>query len=255
MFDSLADADRLLEASDCDIIKDQKKVKVGRVSLNREESKIVYIKRYNAFSLRYRLQSILACSGAERSLRGAAILSAIGVLTARPVAVIEHRNARMLVKSFYVSEEVKGGKTADAFWREDLKQFTGLAGFRHRRDFLRKLAALFSRLHEHNVYHNDLKDANIIVAPSSDNAPGSLYLLDLEGVRRYARLSRGRHLKNLVQLNRTFGRYLRRSELLYFLRCYLSRNIYRRGAMKAWAKDVVKHSVRLDRIKNSDHGR
>ena len=250
MLDSLTDADRLLDTSDCDIVKDQKKVKVGRVSLNWGEVKVVYIKRYNAFSLRYRLQSIIACSGAERSLRGAALLSAIGVPIARPVAVIEHRNAGMLVKSFYVSDEVKGGKTADAFWREDLKKITGVEGVRCRRRFLRKLAELFSRLHEHHVYHNDLKDANIIVAPGSDNAPGSLYLLDLEGVRRYARLSRGRHVKNLVQLNRTLGRYLRRSELLFFLHCYLSGNTDGRGGIKAWAKDILKRSERLDRIKN-----
>ncbi|MDH3444043.1 MAG: lipopolysaccharide kinase InaA family protein [Deltaproteobacteria bacterium] len=256
MLELLADADRLLEGSNCHVIKDQRKIKVGRVPIDWGERKaVVYIKRYNAFSFRYRLQSIISCSGAERSLRGAAILSAIGVNTARPVAVIEHRIGCMLVKSFYMSDEIRDGKTADAFWRENLKKVKGALGLRCRRLFLKQLAELFSRLHAHNVYHNDLKDANIIVAPNAEELPDSLYLLDLEGVKRYGRLSRSRQIKNLVQLNRTFGRYLRRSELLYFLSCYLAPNIVERQAAREWAGDIVKRSIRLDRIKKSDHGR
>ena len=112
MIDLMADPDRLFERSDCVIIKDQRKIKVGRAPLEWSGKKIVvYIKRYNAFSLRYRLQSIFASSGAEKSLRGAAALSAIGIATARPVAAIEQRTAGMLLKSFYVSEEIKNGKT------------------------------------------------------------------------------------------------------------------------------------------------
>lgn len=250
LIELMADADRLLERADCVLIKDQRKIKVGRVPIEWDGKKlVVYIKRYNAFSLRYRLQSVFVCSGAENSLRGAAILSAIGVPTALPVAAIEHRRGGMLVKSFFVSEEIENGKTADAFWREDLVKFKGSAGFRYRRAFLKQLAELFSRLHSHNVYHNDLKDANIMVRPSAEDPPGSFYLLDLEGVRRYSRLRRSRHLKNLVQLNRTFGRYPRKSELLYFLRCYLSGHSSARQATKQWVEDIVKHSVRLDRIK------
>lgn len=252
----LADADRLLDDSKCHIIKDQRKIKVGRVTLDwGEKNAVVYIKRYNAFSLRYRVQSIIACSGAERSLRGARVLSAIGVPTARPVAAVEHRRGLMLVKSFYVSDEIRGGKTADAYWRENLIKCKGAAGFRLRRDFLKQLADLFARLHAHDVYHNDLKDANIIVAPNTEGTAGSLFLLDLEGVRRYVRLTRSRHIKNLVQLNRTFGRYLRRSELMYFLSRYLSGRSGDRHAIKQWAGTIVNHSTRLDRIKNSDDGR
>ena len=250
MIELMADPDRLLERSDCVVIKDQKKIKVGRVPLEWDGKKlVVYIKRYNAFSLRYRLQSVFVCSGAENSLRGAAILSAVGIATAPPVAAVEHRTAGMLSKSFYVSQEIEEGKTADSYWREDLTNFKGSPGFRCRRAFLKRLAELFSRLHTHNVYHNDLKDANIMVAPSTEELPGSLYLLDLEGVRRHAQLGRSRRIKNLVQLNRTFGRYLRKSEILYFLSCYLSGHIGDRGAAKRWVEDIVKYSARLDRIK------
>jgi hypothetical protein len=252
----MSDADRLLERSDCVLIKDQKKIKVGRVPLEWDGKKLgVYIKRYNAFSLRYRFQSIFVCSGAENALRGAATLSAIGVPSAHPVAAIEHRRGGMLAKSFFVSEEIAGGKTADAYWRQDLMKLEGRAGFRRRRAFLKKLSELFARLHAHHVYHNDLKDANIIVAPEKENTSDPFCLLDLEGVRRVPRLSRGRQVKNLVQLNRTFGRYLRRTELIYFLDRYLSKRVTDRPSKKRWLEEILKRSARLDRIKNPAYGR
>jgi hypothetical protein len=251
MVELLADADALLHASDCVIIKDQKKITVGRVPLEWQGGRrYIYIKRYNAFSLRYRLQSILVSSAAEKALRGAAILSAIGIPTAHAIAATEERRRGMLIKSFFISEEIGGGKTADTYWREDAGSLPGALGFHCRRRFLKELAGLFSRLHAHGVYHNDLKDANIMAVPDANEAPPSLWLLDVDGVRRYPVLSRSRQIKNLVQLNRTFGRYLRRTELLYFLDCYLSARGANRQTKKGWAGDVFKLSSRLDQVKN-----
>jgi hypothetical protein len=252
MVELMSEADRLFDRPDCAIIKDQKKIKVARVPLEYDgRSLIVYIKRYNAFSLRYRLQSIFVCSGAERSLRAAAILSSAGVATALPIAAVEHRAAGMLRKSFYVSEEIPEGKTADAYWRKELMRLEGPTGFRRRRAFLDKLSELFARLHAHNVYHNDLKDANIVVASRTGDQNDPFRVLDLEGVRRVTRISRSRQLKNLVQLNRTFGRYLRRTELVYFLERYLTRRVIDRHSRKRWVEGVLRRSARLDRIKKA----
>lgn len=255
MIDLMADPDRLFERSDCVIIKDQRKIKVGRAPLEWGGKKIVvYIKRFNAFSIRYRLQSIFACSGAEKSLRGAAALSAIGIATARPVAAIEKRTAGMLLKSFYVSEEIKDGKTADAYWTEKLATLPAPSGGQRRRRFLQDLARLFSRLHDHDVYHNDLKDANILIASQRD-AQEVFFLLDLDGVRRNVRLNRSRRIKNLVQLNRTLGKLLKQSERWYFLTSYLSGEAVDRRTKKRWAAAIHRQSVRLDKIKSIDHGR
>jgi hypothetical protein len=251
MIERIADPDRLLERSDCLVIKDQKKIKVGRLPLEVDGKKlVVYIKRYNAFSLRYRLQSLFVCSGAESSLRGAAILSAAGIATAPPVAAVEHRSAGMLFKSFYISEEIEEGKTADAYWREKIQPLHGPPGAQRRRRFLQDLAGLFSSLHDGDVYHNDLKDANIVIGPRQ-----AFSLLDLEGVRRDPCLSRSRRIKNLVQLNRTLGRYLKRSERWYFLTCYLKPAGLDRLARKRWARDVYAQSARLDKSKRIDNGR
>jgi hypothetical protein len=91
------------------------------------------------------------------------------------------------------------------------------------------------------------------VAPHPGAPEESFALLDLEGVRPEVRLSRSRRVKNLVQLNRTLGKYLKQSERWYFLTCYLAAEGADRETKKRWAADIYRQSIRLDRIKSTDH--
>jgi hypothetical protein len=76
------DPDHFFDLPGCEIIKDQKKIKVARIKIEIQgDMKTVYVKRYNAFSWRYRLGSLFQSSGALKSLNGAAILSESGILT------------------------------------------------------------------------------------------------------------------------------------------------------------------------------
>lgn len=246
----LADADRLFEGPGCKIIKDQRKIKVARIRINLGgEARTLYLKRYNAFSWRVLFGSLFRDSGAVRALRGAAILLEARIATAKPVAVVESRCWGMVTKSFFFTEEIEGGKTADAYWREDLSKLEGQNGFRRRRSFLRSLAALFRSLHGRQVYHGDLKDANILAVEGRQNRADCFFLLDLEGIRPCHRLSQRRRLKNLVQLNRTLGRYLRRTDKICFLKEYLGREFDARREKRLWAGKIYRRSTRLDRQK------
>ena len=247
LLEQIADCDHLLARPECQIIKDQKKIKVGRLSLalmGKQYS--LYIKRYNAFSLRYRFGSLLCASGAVRSLRGAALLQSAGIRAIRPVAAVESRVKGALTKSFFVTEEICGGKTADAYWREDLAASRLASVWKRQRNFLGGLASLFRSLHAADIYHNDLKDANILTVSGPEDLSQSFFLLDLEGIKRYARLSWKRRTKNLVQLNRTLGRYVSRSAKLYFLKCYLGATFANRPQTKRLIQTILTESYRLD---------
>lgn len=248
--DRLADADSFFADSGCHIVKDQRKIKVGRLTVAiAGQPRTIYVKRYNAFSLRYKLLSRFSRSGAFRALQGAAILRAAEIPTAVPVAAVEHRRGGVLSKSFFIAHEIRGGKTADAYWRDELTGALDRAGFKSRQRFLAKLAALFASLHAEQIYHNDLKDANILVAGDQSGNDFQLFLLDLEGIKRYRSLSQKRRVKNLVQLNRTLGRYLRASEKLYFLKSYLGSGFAARPARRRWIDRVANESQRLDALK------
>jgi hypothetical protein len=249
--DSLAVADLWFEDSKCQIVKDEKKTKVGRLTVRiGDKEHLLYLKQFNSFSLRYRLLSLFASSRAFRSLRGAAILRDAGISTVIPVAAVENRAWGMLTNSFFISEEIGGGTTTDAYWVRELRPLGGREGKDRRRGFLRDLARLFRSLHTEHIYHNDLKDANILAA--RDKATGSVafFLLDLDGVKRYSRLSKRRRLKNLVQLHRTLGRHMRRPEKLYFLKTYLGSGSGDRMLKRHLSSNVLRQTHRVDLLKS-----
>lgn len=244
----LADPDLLFLDPKCEIIKDQRKIKVGRIALELGgKSRRVYLKRYNAFSWRYRLLSLLMRSAATNSWFGAGMLMGAGFQTGFPIAAVEYRSWGMLTKSFYLSEEIPEGKTADVHWQEELLPLKGREGYRRRRAFLRRLADLFHGLHQARLYHNDLKDANIIVSPGDGREPERFCLLDLEGLRSQGFPNRRRRVKNVVQLHRTMGRLLRQTEKLYWLKVYLGAVFYDREDKRKWIKRILAESARGDR--------
>jgi len=248
--DRLTDVDQLLCEPRCQIIKDQRKIKVGRITIEiAGAQRTIYIKRYNAFSLRYQLASPFMRSGAFRALRGAAILREIAISTAKPVAAVEDRIYGVLTKSFFISEEIVGGETADAYWRNELQPLHGQAGIDQRSRFLVALARLFNALHARYIYHNDLKDANILAVADHAERSVSFFLLDLEGVKRYALLSEKRRVKNLVQLNRTLGRYISAADKLAFMKNYLGPSFGRRKLRRRLIEKVLRKSNRLDAMK------
>ena len=246
-----ADPDHFFHLAGGEIIKDQRKIKVARLKLEIQgEAKTVYLKRYNAFSWRYRFGSIFQSSGAVRSLRGAVILSESGIPTVRPLAAVDSRSWGMLNGSFFLSEEIENGKTADAYWREELLTMKGKEGIRRRKRFVGAIGELFRSLHQRGVYHNDLKDANILVRPDFSGSAEQFYLLDLEGIRRYRKLNRRRQIKNLVQINRTLGKYLRVTDKLRFLERYLGPSFSNRIDKRDWVASVRRQSDRSDRLQN-----
>lgn len=249
--DVLADLDRLFERTTCRVIKDQRKIKVGRITIKiAGEERALYVKRYNAFSLRYRIFSLIGPSGAVRSLRGACVLAEAGIPTAAPLAAVEERFFGMLEKSFFVSEEIAGGRTADAYWAEQLADCSGAQGFRRRRTFLQLLASLFRTLHGGEIYHNDLKDANIIAVASSNDGAVKFCLLDLDGVQRCRRLGHRRRVKNIVQIYRTLGTHLSRSQQLFFLKCYLSASYDDGERKRDLIRIILKRARRIDAVKS-----
>jgi serine/threonine protein kinase len=245
--DILRDADQLFANPDCQIIKDQKKIKVGRLAVTvAGRRQMLFIKRYNAYALRRRFVSPFVQSGAFRALGGASILNAAEIPSATPVAAVEHRNRLAIVKSFFITEELIGGKTVDTYWQENLSASAGPAIACRRRGFLSQLGKLFRALHDEQIYHNDLKDANILAVPDDHAGGVKLFLLDLEGVKRYGKLVSGRKLKNLVQINRTLGRYLRHPDKLVFLKAYMNQSFRDRNVRRRLVRSVLRESARID---------
>jgi hypothetical protein len=229
--------------SRCRLIKNERKIRVGFMPMRiGGELKSVYVKQHNSLTLGHRLATLFAPSAAMRSLAGALTLLKAGYHTASPVAAVEYRRHGVLIKSLYFAEEIGGAKTVDGFWRENLAPLMGRGAFRRRRAFLRALAYLLRSLHRQRIYHNDLKASNILIRNERAATEGLFSLIDLQGLKRCLYVSRRRRIKNLAQLGRTLGRYLTRSEKLFFLRTYNDTLMARRGCKRHFVSAILEET-------------
>ena len=234
------DPDRLLTAVECQIVKLQPKVIVGRTATS---IGTLYVKRYNVHAWRIALASLWRPSPAAGAWLGAIRLIEHGFATPEVIAAIEYRRFGVLQRSFFLTREVPDAKPADARWQEILAEPHGERRRRARRAFGRALGDLFRRLHAAGVYHNDLKDVNILVTGPA--AEPRCVILDLERVRVPRRLGRGRRVKNLVQLARTLGRQASAADRLRFLTAYLG--TADRATRRRWTRAVARQITRKER--------
>jgi serine/threonine protein kinase len=247
----------LFDQPGCRIIKNEKKIKVGFMQMRiGEDIKTVYIKQHNALSLGHRVACLFLPSAARRALSGAVSLLGIGCATAQPVAALEYRKWGVLIKSLYVAEALAGAETVDSFWQEHLGRLRGVEGYRKRRAFLRELAKLFSLLHAKGIYHNDLKADNILIRASEALPQDVFHVIDLQGLRRCFYVSMRRRVKNVAQLNRSFGPLLSNTQKLYFLTVYTHfsgshetkhRGVIMRILLETQRQLARKHTGRLSR--------
>src|SRR5207244_3683254 len=164
-------------------------------------------------------------------------LAAHGFAPPELVAAIEFRRAGLLRRSFFITREVAGAVTADVRWQAILADPDVRRRRAARGAFAGALGELFRRLHAAGLYHNDLKDVNVLV----DGPPAAphLVLLDLERVRALGRVGRRRRVKNLVQLARTLGRQASATDRARFLRAYLG-GTGTRAERRAWGAAVAR---------------
>lgn len=229
------DLDQLYTSRNCTHVKDQKRIRVYRVDYKGES---LYIKRYNPYSIWNSIKSIIQGSKALRAWDGADLLLKSGFNTACPVAAIDHRIFGFTGKSFYVTKEITEAEISVHYYESRFHEKRGL--LHERRSFIRNMAKLFRELHIKGIYHNDLKDFNILVREGEQDI--TLCLLDLEGVYHFTQMPGSKKIKNIVQLNRTIGRLMSKSDRLAFILEY--------SEGKGWkelTKAVLKESERLDR--------
>jgi tRNA A-37 threonylcarbamoyl transferase component Bud32 len=238
----VADPDWVLARADCEIVKYDGKVWVGRV---RTPAGVVYVKRYARGVVRTALEGLVVGSPARCAARAAVRLRAEGIGVPDVCAAVEVVRAGVVTKSFFVTREVPDSETLDQHWARVRGQGDRCA----RRTLATCLGKLFARLHARGVYHNDLKDVNVMVRASTGEP--ELTLLDLERVRMGGGpLGRRRRVKNLVQLDRTLGASASRTDRLRMLRAYLGAGADR-AVRRAWAIAVLRAGARKGRGKTS----
>jgi tRNA A-37 threonylcarbamoyl transferase component Bud32 len=124
-----------------------------------------------------------------------------------------------------------------------------------RRDWLakrsRRLAGQVRQLHEAGFDHRDLKFDNLLVSTAAEDP--RCWLLDVETVRRWGRLPRGRAVQNLARINVSSLCHagIRPTDRLRFLRHYLGPRFD--GEWKQWWRAVARQTLRKQRQNRDRH--
>jgi hypothetical protein len=138
------------------------------------------LKRHSWGNFRRTMRRSLSRSAARKSWIDGRDLATAGIPTPLPRAYVERRFGPFCGCSYLLTDYVPGTSLYRLmrFDRPPMEVVTRLA---------RQVAAIWERLDELRVCHNDLKTENLLVDPQ-----GKVWLIDLERTRRFARLEQAR---------------------------------------------------------------
>ncbi len=208
-------AEELFARGSVSLVKDEPKTKAGFILDG--EGRTRFVKRFEVRSRGRGLLERVRGSRAARSLKGAGLLGGAGFARPIPLAAMELRRAGMVRCSYLLSEALCRARTFSVF----IDRRTGPAGFSYQRraQVLHAVAREVRRLHDAGLFTSDLQETNLMLEEGPQRV--QIYFVDLDGFRRLAAASWSSRRRNLVQLDRSVGRFLSYAERLRFLRDYL----------------------------------
>jgi len=220
------------------IIKDSHTTSSCVMPIQIAENKVeIYIKRYNYQNIFYTLKNLFRTSRGKRIWKVANSFVSRNILTPQPIAFLEQRKGRLLIKSFLITQKVDQSLPLIKLMQEGLSSLTS-ESLKRKFFLLQQGAHILRRMHERGVRHGDLKASNILVQKRL-NGKDHLYLIDLDSARIKRKITDKDRVKDLARLNASLldTTIVSTSDRLRFLHYYLnirrSRDQQLRGYWKA----------------------
>ncbi len=229
--------DELLHGPDFRIIKRTPRTCAGVARLNGVE---VFIKRVTNNSWLKGITARIFGSRAQRSVRGARLLEHAGFAHPKLLAACEQRQFGAIVASYIITEYLRRPKILSRVALADGRDF------RWRRRLSGELAGMIRSLHAAGCYTRDLQETNLMV-----EAPGGalrIYFADMEDFRRFPLIPVRLRLNNLLQLDRSIGRFVSRPHRLRFLYSYLGADAGR-AEVRVMIRRLERLRLRVERRK------
>jgi len=193
-------------------------------------------KRFRVKKLLAPLLNRLRSSPAMRSWRFGHAMLFREFATAKPYLLLQKRGLSGPGEGYLLCEKIDNA--------HELQEVVAGCSCRARREIIARLARLLRRFHDANLSHRDLKAANLLWSnkPGAElGVEGSLYFIDLVGVRGPGRTSSRTRIRDLTRLNVSFldGRHVSRSDKLRFLCIYLCMALKGKGDWKDWWRQIA----------------
>lgn len=193
-------------------------------------------------TMRSLLQNTLTGSRGRRAWVGGHALAIRDFATPETVALLEKKRHGFVAENLLVTVALDGWESlADHFHQRYVVRPATPSSLREKRTLLALVGKTLRRLHDERVHHHDLSARNLFV--DATRTPTSLAILDLESLRRFSWLTRGRKATHLAQVLETVGD-THWSDAYRVLRAYGIRDARER---RRWLRRVAAQSRRRAR--------
>jgi serine/threonine protein kinase len=188
----------------------------------------VVVKQYKAGTTSCLLKNIFRGSAGRKAWVAGNGLRVYGFNTPLPLALFEEKISGIPADSYLIMEEVKNSLEMD---RYILKNFSRTPPdtdqlhhsprekIKKKRALINDFAKTLGKMHNHNIFHHDLKTCNIMVKEKDKSF--DLTFLDFDKVSFNEKITVRKRVKNLTQINLSTPRLFTLADRLRFLKEYL----------------------------------
>ena len=219
------------------IIKLDSKTALTRYTFNDKTVQNVVVKQYRASCPGCLVKNIFRGSAGRKAWVAGNGLRVYGFHTPLPLALVEKKISGIITNSYLIMEEVKDSLEMD---RYILKNFSNQKDLKKKRELIRAFAKILGEMHNHNIFHYDLKTCNIMVKEKGKSF--DFTFLDFDKVSFNEEITVRKRVKNLTQINLSTPRLFTSADRLRFLKEYLCL-----GGITDEVKNILRDVINLSK--------
>jgi len=198
------------------IMKRDSKTALTRHTFKDKTVQNVVVKQYRVGCPGCLIKNIFRGSAGKKAWVAGNGLRVYGLNTPLPLALVEKKISGITTGSYVIMEEVKDSLEMD---RYILKNFGNRKDIKKKMVLISNFAKTLAGLHNHNIFHHDLKTCNIMVKEKGKSF--DFTFLDFDKVSFNEEITVRKRVKNLIQINLSTPRLFTLADRLRLLKEYL----------------------------------
>lgn len=224
------------------ILKRDLKTSLTRSSFKDDTIQNVVIKQYSTNSGLRIIKNIFRRSAGKRAWIAGNGLRVYGFNTPEPMALLEKKMYGINTDSYLIMEELQDSMEMDRYILKNFHDQSSINYLKKKKSFINNLAKTIGKMHNHNIFHHDLKTCNIMVKENDESF--DFIFLDFDKVSFEENITIRKRAKNLTQINLSTPKLITVTDRLRFLKEYLKQC----GTMNV-KKSILREIVKLSKAK------
>ena len=224
------------------ILKRDLKTALTRAPFKDNTIQNVVIKQYSTKSGLRIFKNIFRRSAGKRAWVAGNGLRVYGFNTPEPMALMEQKMFGINTDSYIIMEEIQDSMEMDRYILKNFHDQTSIKYFKKKKTFINNLAKTIGKMHNHNIFHHDLKTCNIMVKEKEESF--NFIFLDFDRVSFEKNITIRNRLNNLKEINYSTPKLISLTDRFRFLKEYL-----KQCTLLDKKKYILRELIRLNKTK------